>query len=412
MSAANTASRPVLNLTGADTLNGNPSVSFTYDQGSFSNGFRSLTGAPTGPVPQAMACVSKYKSFDPSALQTLICAGAYDAGATSWGAWIAATGAGAAQDGGGYGRGCTTTTDADLLPHVHVSTFDGTVVRYYIDGFLVATSTPPVPPAANSVNTRNGKIGIYKNDAGSSVAAAAHYDAQWPVTHLSEAVIRKYSRQCAEKFGLWKVGLVYCNGDSITAGNTLTSTSLAWPALLASASLVNDGAIELINAGVGLRTMDQIANLVGIADLTNAAFSGQRRFGPNKIGNVEIIWAGTNDNYASSESAANIWADMQTRANASIAKGFVPILGTMLRRAGGTGGQETVRTTVNDSIRNGPHRYFDLAENAAFISTASVAQNVVGFHDGIHPSEAAHAQVIAPAIAAAINLAIAEESPT
>ena len=101
MTAANVASRPVLNLTGVDTLNGNPSVSFTYDQGSFSNGFRCLTGAPTGPVPQAMVCVSKYKSFDPSALQTLICAGAYDAGTTSWGAWIAATGAGAGVAGAG-----------------------------------------------------------------------------------------------------------------------------------------------------------------------------------------------------------------------------------------------------------------------------------------------------------------------
>jgi hypothetical protein len=71
-----------------------------------------------------------------------------------------------------------------------------------------------------------------------------------------------------------------------------------------------------------------------------------------------------------------------------------------------------VRTTVNTSIRTGPYRYFDLAEHPAFLSTASVAQTVVGFSDGIHPTDQANIDVIAPAIAAAINLAIAEESPT
>jgi hypothetical protein len=414
--AVDVASRPLYNTTGANTQNGQPSISFTFNQGSFSGGFYSPTGATSGAAPYSLACCAKFTAIDGASQQTLMNAGSYVVGSTSWGAWIAATAAGAELEGGGYGRGQTTTQDADLLPHVFVSTYDGTTVRFYVDGFLVSQGTPPTPtvpdpsPAANSVNMQTGRIGYYRNAAGSSLAACAHFDTQWAGLATSEARVRKYSRQCAKKFGLWKVGLIYGNGDSLVQGNTLVDGTKAWMAQIAA---LLPFAVQVINAGLGNRTIEQIAvTAPGIRTATSDNFSGQRQFRPKSIGNIEFVWAGTNDNFANSQTSAAIIAWLTTTRAASLAKGFCPIFGTMLRRAGGTGGQETVRQEVNTFLRASGWRLLDLADHPAFLSTASVAQSVVGFHDGIHPSEAANVQVIAPAAAACVLSAINSEPVT
>lgn len=413
--AVDVASRPLYNTTGPNTQNGHPSISFTFNQGGFSGGFYSPTGATAGAAPYALACCAKFTSIDPSAQQTLMNAGDYVLGATSWGAWIAATAAGAELDGGGYGRGQTTTQDADLLPHVFFTTYDGATVRFYVDGFLVSQGNPPTPtvpdasPAANSVNMQGGLIGYYQNSAGSSLAACAHFDTQWAALHSPEARVRKYSRQCAKKLGLWKIGLIYGNGDSLVEGNTLVDGTKKWMSQIAA---LLPFAVQAVNAGLGNRTIEQIATVSGIRTLTNDNFSGQRQFKAGSIGNIEFIWAATNDIFSGNKTTAQVLGWLDTVNAASRAKGFVPIFGTPLRRAGSTGPQETVRQEVRAGMILRGWHLLDLAEHPAFLSTVSVAQSVVGFHDGTHPSEAANVEVIAPAAAAAILNAVNAEPVT
>lgn len=407
MAASTSAARMTYHTSGVDTLNGHPSVGTALFYAAFEQ-FRSLSGGTAGAAAYSLACVAKYRSFDPANLSTLMTNGDWPGSVVAFAGWIGASASGTDQDGGGYLRGLTTAQDGDLLPHTFISTHDGTTGRFYIDGFLVAE-------AASTPDTRTGKIGIYTTAAGSRCADAARFDAQWCSSNIGTGGVKQYVQDAAEFFGLWKPGVIYCNGDSITACNTLLDAATnGWPVRILA--LINSAAVQVVNAGVGGRTIETIANVIGVATSTNAQFSHQRRFGPGKIGNIEIIWAGTNDNYGITGTgdpapiAADIWTDIQTRANASIARGFVPIVGTMLRRASGTAQEETVRTTVNTSIRNGPYRYFDLAEHPGFLSTASVAQTVVGFSDGIHPTDQANIDVIAPAIAAAINEALLEEA--
>lgn len=407
MSASNSTARLTYNTSGVDTLNGKPSVSCTTFYAAFEQ-FRSLSGASSGPAAYSMACVAKYRSFDAVNFTTLMTNGDWPGVVVAFAAWIGALPNGTDQDGGGYLRGLTTTTDADLLPHTFLATHDGTTGRFYIDGFLVAE-------AASTPDTRTGKIGIYTTAAGSRVADAARFDAQWCSSNIGPSGVKQYVQDAAEFFGLWKPGVLYLNGDSITACNTLSDAATnGWPVRILP--LLNSNSVQVVNAGVGGRTIDTIANVIGVATSTNAQYSDQRRFGPGKIGNVEIIWAGTNDNYGITVNnppapiAASIWANIQARANASIARGFIPIIGTMLRRAGGTANEEIVRTTVNTSINNSSYYKFDLAEHPAFLSTASVAQTVVGFSDGIHPTDQANIDVIAPAIAAVCNVALNAEA--
>jgi hypothetical protein len=400
LQAFNTASRPVYNLTGVETRNGQASASFTYLQDNFGAGFRSDTGGVLGNAPRSMAWIGRFRSTN-AAASIAMTMGHNAAGiGPGFADWITiGTSLAGGFSAGGHARAGVLKTPADLADHVFFMSHDGVKTTFYIDGFFIGE-------VASTGDLDSTRIGMYTQDAGAFLADCVHRDAQWSATAAGLTSVSQYSEDGANVFGLWYPGLVQCSGDSMTASSTVNGSALvnpaanAWPAVLPG---LLDTAAEIFNDGLGNRTLQTIAG-APLRAQSRGRYSSQRRFREgNRGGSIEIVWGVTND-FQLGRTYEEAWADLLATTAAIEAAGGIPIYATCLKRRSFNPTQESYRVQWNASLAAHGRRYADLAIHPVFQDTATDrGAEELGFLDGTHPTDRATREVVAPAFAAIVN---------
>lgn len=205
------------------------------------------------------------------------------------------------------------------------------------------------------------------------------------------------------------------DADAATARNTLGAPSTTTGLLIVEGDSLSTGAQwspaiaalhptwTVLNQATGGERIDQMST--SYASTSGAA----RHYARSRAKNVLVLWGGTNDITAAA-SAATIQGRFTTYISTAEATGFQVVVTTILPAASWSGGQETIRQTVNTWLRaNHASKLADIAAVTNFINQAD-ASNLTYFSDGTHLTAAAYTLLV-PVIDAAIN-ALPAVAPT
>lgn len=283
-----------------------------------------------------------------------------------------------------YGR---TAVYASSTPIVLGKTYHGTEERLWIDGEvfkeqLSQTALSTVGPSIHlggpvnaSGPASNANVWRAAFAAG---AALDDHEASLPGIDAWHAAV-------ATRFGLWKPVRILGMGHSLMYGQkpvTGLSTDGALGYIAANGS-VNGGDADTMNAGVSAHLLSD--TLTRVHNVATMRFSAMRRAGPNKPGNVLVIWAASNS--LATDDGATAYAALLSIIAEPRARGYKVVVCTEIWRGDFNGTQDGYRLDYNTLVRAGAGVDFDaccdLAANVAFQSDTSSYYEGTD-HDGIH----------------------------
>lgn len=158
--------------------------------------------------------------------------------------------------------------------------------------------------------------------------------------------------------------VVACSVDSLTVGKNLAQ-NLAWPHLLWRDRW--GGCVSVPNLGIAGQT---ITSAISGDPAKLAACKGTGK-------NVLVLLAGAND-VLNGETAAGIWAELQTYITAATAAGWQVVVCSVPSGSGYSGPQQTVLSTLRGLISGG----YVAAGAAAYVDLFGLTLTLQG--DGIH----------------------------
>jgi lysophospholipase L1-like esterase len=235
----------------------------------------------------------------------------------------------------------------------------------------------------------------------------AHADPTAAAYRFAIYLARLFTASDAALIGQWAVqnhacfndhpSMVVHHGDSLTVGLNLSDLTNNYPTQMSTASPFATG---WANVNVGVSGQTVIGMISTAPTVVDPVYSASR------LENFCAAWGGTNDIVNLGDSAATVFANLQTYINARLAVGWKVVVLTCIDR---TGINETTRAAYNALITSTYGggavpgvAVADVAANAN-IGANGAASNLTYFmSDGIHLTTAGYA-IVAPVVATAIE---------
>ncbi len=214
------------------------------------------------------------------------------------------------------------------------------------------------------------------------------------ISQIRNYLLTKYSANHGQR-------LIYCGGDSLTAGTGSTGGQ-TYPAQLLA--MYSEPAMRVNNAGQANATAVD-ADTTADSSADTLVTAGGNYYGCDDL--IAVMWAGTNDIHFGADDTdtyANIVAmceNRQTSGWTSTNRARVAVC-TIIARSSFDATKETYRQSVNTSIRNNYAGFADVLVDLADDARLSDAEDATYFSDGVHLTNTGYG-VVADLVYAAIG---------
>ncbi|MGI8654211.1 MAG: GDSL-type esterase/lipase family protein [Pyrinomonadaceae bacterium] len=301
----------------------------------------------------------------------------------------------------GFNTSTVTAHGTDIRDnafHILTGTYDGTLLRVYLDNTLFEAASAPGLSAVAVTNLLIGKFsttGYFSGDlAYASIYASAHADAQ---IISNVAAIRGTLAGRSITAAQLQTMIVF-EGDSLTTWGTATPLPYTDQYSYKVATAITPH-VQARNVAVGGSGMTQVNARAAAVDATLRP--GRKQIlslliGANDVGSGNRLEGG------SAYNAAEYFRLIKLYCQARRAAGWKVVLHTLLPN--GNAGFNAERNTLNALIRADNSFYDALADGAAntTIGTDAAASDPTLYPDTVHLSPAAHS-ILAPITRAAIE---------
>lgn len=359
------------------------------------------TGGATGTADHTLTWVGKLTAFGAGYFAALRMG--TSAASSQWGTVGAGTLWGGRGGGTGGGNGAPNVPWGDSSLHVFTKIVRSGVVYLYIDGALVLAGL------ADAGYANGAGFGIGAGLNGSADALMQHVLFASTAASLGptgdKALHEAWIARTFPSYALFR--LLLCIGDSQTYGYSATVAPANWPTRITALGLLPH-AYDVYYDGTGTPWPHTAVGGWTTTDiLANYQLGAVTRYTGLRPRIVATVWAGTNDLFFGSSTAAQVITNLTTITTALRAAGIFVVMITPLARTqvGTPGTYEADRQIIRAAIlagTTGADVTCDVGGHAA-LQTPS---NATYFQaDEVHLNPAAQDAIVAPMIATAIGSA-------